>query len=144
MILILYLGIAYSQSVGGESIMLQWPVASEECNILFGFGPVKANETGSYALSRGVTIQCPPNTSVLAADDGTVKVIADKFVDSPHFHAASDFRLIVIRHDNGLFSKYFNVFPIDLAVGQVVKRGQVVGNALYYPKFDAPEEYSYA
>lgn len=66
---------------------------------------------------RGVDFAAAPGTPVLAANDGTVTFAGD-VAGALH---------VVVAHDGGIRTSYSFLLRVDVAVGQRVRRGQVVG-----------------
>ncbi len=78
--------------------------------------------TSRYGMRRGqnhngLDLACPPNTVVLAVDDGVV-------THSSWFGALG--QAVAIRHENGLVTWYGHNNMLFLKVGESVKRGQAI------------------
>lgn len=97
----------------------------------FGFSsPVDGRKTSDFGKQRilngvpkrphyGVDLAAPAGTRVRAPAEGIV-ALAD---DDLYFEGA----MIVLDHGQGFLSKYLHVSRIDVAVGDRVERGQVIG-----------------
>ena len=99
----------------GTSVAGEWspPVAGR---VLRPF----AEPIATYAAGhRGVDFAAPPGTPARAANDGTVAFAGD-VAGSLH---------VVIAHAGGIRTSYSFLSRVDMRVGQVVRRGQVVGAA---------------
>jgi murein DD-endopeptidase MepM/ murein hydrolase activator NlpD len=66
----------------------------------------------------GADYPAPAGTPVLAAADGVVALVAD------HFFAGNS---VYVDHGGGLISMCFHLARVDVQVGEVVKKGQVLG-----------------
>ncbi len=66
----------------------------------------------------GEDIAAPEGTHVLAMNDGIVRLTADHFFSG---------KSVVLDHGLGLFSMYFHLSGVDVALSQTVKKGQVIG-----------------
>ncbi len=91
--------------------------------------PVRGEISGRFGSRRvingqprkphsGEDIAAPEGTPVLAMNDGIVRLTAD------HFFSGKG---VIVDHGLGLFSMYFHLSGVDVAQGQVVKKGQVIG-----------------
>jgi len=92
--------------------------------------PVAGRKTSGFGSQRilngiekrphyGVDLAAPVGTPIRAPADGLV-TLADEDL---YFEGA----MIVLDHGQGLLSKYLHVSRIDVAVGQIVRRGEVIG-----------------
>ncbi len=108
---------ARSNDVDGWRQTFMWPVTGRISG-LFGSQRIYKGEPGSY--HSGVDVARPSGTPVLAPADGVV-ILA----------AAAPFtlegRLLMIDHGMGLNSAFLHLSRIDVAVGDVVRRGQRIG-----------------
>lgn len=66
----------------------------------------------------GIDYPTPVGSSVLAVADGTVVIAEDMFFEG---------NAVFIDHGNGLISMYFHLSDIDVAGGQEVKKGHILG-----------------
>ncbi len=95
--------------------------------------PLTGNTIGEYAMDclsynpttrdwrthDGIDIAAAAGTQVCASADGTVYTV----YDDDEFG-----KTVVIRHDGGYITTYASIDPMsDLAAGQTVSRGQVIG-----------------
>ena len=104
------------QSDGWRQKMI-WP-AKGRISGFFGSQRIYAGEPGSP--HSGVDIARPTGTPVVAPADGVVILAAQE-------PFTLEGRLLMIDHGMGLNSAFLHLSRIDVAEGQVVTRGQVVG-----------------
>jgi murein DD-endopeptidase MepM/ murein hydrolase activator NlpD len=106
----------HSDSQGWRQRFL-WP-ATGPISGVFGSQRIYAGEPG--APHSGVDIARPAGTSVVAPADGVVVLAARE-------PFTLEGRLLMIDHGMGLSSAMLHLSRIDVAVGQLVSRGQLVG-----------------
>ena len=92
-----------------------WPVRGQ---ITAGFGQREDPFSGEDAIHKGVDISVPFGTRVQAAADG---IVLEAGPESGYGNE------ILIDHGYGLATKYGHLSRIFVVVGQVLKRGQVIG-----------------
>ena len=92
-----------------------WPVRGQ---ITAGFGQRMDPFSGEGAFHAGVDISAPSGTRVEAAADG---IVLEAGPESGYGNE------ILIDHGYGLTTKYGHLSRIFVVVGQVLKRGQVIG-----------------
>jgi murein hydrolase activator len=93
---------------------LDWPV---EGSIVYAFGPAEG-PSGATIRWNGIGIGAPVGAPVKAVESGTVE----------YAQAFSTYGLSVfLTHGNGYRSLYMNLSSTTVKVGDVVKRGQVIG-----------------
>jgi len=92
-----------------------WPVRGQ---ITAGFGQREDPFSGEDAIHKGIDISVPFGTRVEAAADG---IVLEAGPDSGYGNE------ILIDHGYGLTTKYGHLSRIFVVVGQVLKRGQVIG-----------------
>jgi len=91
--------------------------------------PVRGKISGRFGSRRvingqprkphsGEDIAAPKGTPVVAMNAGMVRLTTD------HFFSGKG---VIVDHGLGLFSMYFHLSSVDVAHGQVVKKGQVIG-----------------
>lgn len=111
----------------GGSGILAWPVNGK---VTQGFG---VSSFSQYLYSRGVykspshngiDIQASIGTPLLAANDGTVIAVGNQ---DKYCYKAAYGKFIVIRHDNYLTTLYGHLSLQSVSVGDIVKRGEVIG-----------------
>lgn len=95
-----------------------WPLVGRISG-LFGAQRVYQGEAGSY--HTGLDIAEPEGTPVRAPADGVVLLAAK---DAPF---SLEGHLLMIGHGMGLDSAFLHLSRIDVAVGDMVRRGQVIG-----------------
>lgn len=100
--------------VGGTFL---WPVPVEYYKISSGFGPRKSPITGRQEHHDGIDIPAPRNTSVYAANDGTVIVV--KYSQGYGYYT-------VVDHGGGKTTLYAHHTVNLKKAGDVVKRGDVI------------------
>ena len=93
-----------------------WPVRGQ---ITAGFGQRMDPFSGEGAFHAGVDISVPFGTKVIATADGIV------LEAGPEAGYGNE---ILIDHGDGLSTKYAHLSRIFVAVGQELKRGQVIGS----------------
>lgn len=103
------------------------PVASE---ILIPFGWQKNANTGEAFFHSGLDLAVPPDTSVLAAGDGTVAFAAER---------GEYGNLVVINHAGGKQTRYAHLGAIRVTVGQKIKQGESIGTVGSSGKPDTPQ-----
>lgn len=110
----------------GSGILL-WPVNGK---VTQGFG---VSSFSKYLYSKGVykspshngiDIQASIGTPIVAANDGTVIAVGDQ---DKYCYKAAYGKFIVIRHDNYLTTFYAHLSLQSVNVGDIVKRGEVIG-----------------
>ncbi len=110
----------------GSGVLL-WPINSK---ITQGFG---VSGFSKYLYSKGVykspshngiDLQASIGTPVLAANDGTVVSVGNQ---DKYCYRAAYGKYIVIRHDNYLTTLYAHLSLQSVSVGDIVKRGEVIG-----------------
>jgi len=92
-----------------------WPVRGQ---ITAGFGQREDPFSGEDAIHKGIDISVPFGTRVEAAADG---IVLEAGPESGYGNE------ILIDHGYGLTTKYGHLSRIFVVVGQVLKRGQVIG-----------------
>jgi hypothetical protein len=87
--------------------------------IISGFGAARS-EGGAASTTRhaGIDIRSTTGTPVLAAADGTVVRTGSQIYAG---------RLILIEHDIDLTTAYYHLSAIEVVVGQLVRRGEIIG-----------------
>lgn len=113
---------------GGGGFPLPDPAAA----VSSGFGPrLKASESFRYDFHRGVDLEAPFGTPVLAVDDGVVRIAGD--------HDAYDDLVVQVAHGPGgglvcdrspeacAFSTSMHLSDVAVAEGDVVRAGDVIG-----------------
>jgi len=100
--------------------LFQWPAIGRVSGA-FGAQRVYNGEKGSF--HSGEDIAVPTGTPVRAPADGVVILAAsgDPFTLEGH--------LLMVGHGMGLDSAFLHLSHIDVKVGDVVKRGQVIGES---------------
>ncbi len=107
--------------------ILSWPLAISG-RVTQGYGCIESAfarrnyptcNGGRGGFHNGYDIAAPYGTPLLAADDGRVIAVGS----APNAYGT----WLVIEHPNGLATAYTHMSVRKLAVGQVVKRGTVVG-----------------
>lgn len=93
--------------------------------------PVGGMATSIYGLQRvlngkpknphrGMDFRAPTGTAIEAVADGRVTLAES------HYYAGNS---IYIDHGNGVISLYFHLSKFDVSEGEIVKRGQIIGQA---------------
>ncbi len=89
--------------------------------IISGFGEWHGAGGGPRLWQHaGIDIRAPIGTPVLAAADGAVAHVGQQVLAG---------KLIVVAHADDLATVYFHLSEIDVAAGQLVRRGQVIGRS---------------
>lgn len=83
-----------------------------------GFGPRRDPFTGVSAMHQGIDYPRPTGSPVTASAAGTVKRAG---------WAGAYGRMIEIRHDNGVSTRYAHLSKIEVSVGQHVEPGDEIG-----------------
>ncbi len=83
-----------------------------------GFGRRQHPMTGATALHRGLDLAAPRGTPVLAVDDGEVLRAARN---------GKDGLVVVLRHDDGLETRYHHLHELSVSAGQRIEAGSAVG-----------------
>lgn len=93
-----------------------WPVAG----IMRGGVGVRRNPFGgmSFEFHKGQDISAPTGTSVIATADGVVVTAGWQ---------RGYGRVVYVDHGNGISTRYGHLSRIDVAVGQIIKRGEQLG-----------------
>jgi len=106
----------HEKEVEGEYI---WPLSSQYKKVSSGFGWRIHPVTGKNQHHNGIDIPAPYGTDVWAVNDGTVIECSYNYADG---------YFITISHGGGVASFYSHLSRQRVAVGDKVKRGQVIGN----------------
>ncbi len=101
---------------GGKS-KLPWPL---EGPVLTRFGMQRHPQFGTMVFRRGIEIEAQEGQAVRAVESGQV-AYADWYKGFG--------KLMILDHGNGFYSLYGNLSRLDLAKGERVARGQVIGLA---------------
>lgn len=91
--------------------------------------PVEGKIAGSFGLRRiingeprsrhsGEDIKAPKGTEVLATNDGVVALVGDFFFSG---------KSIIMDHGLGLYTMYFHLDEVDVAEGERIHKGAVLG-----------------
>jgi murein DD-endopeptidase MepM/ murein hydrolase activator NlpD len=111
--------------IAAHSKGLAWPVHGQ---VIRRFG-----SQGGGVKQEGINIAVPPNTPVVATDNGTV------------LYAGSGLKtygsLVIIRHGNGMFSAYAHNTQLLVSKGEVIKKGQVIALSGATGNVDKPQLY---
>lgn len=92
-----------------------YPVADPVVTDPYGY----SRQTGAYTIThKGTDFRAPVGTEVLAVNDGVVRVAR---------YGRNYGNTIVIDHGNGVQSFYMHLSRLDVAVGDEVERGDVIG-----------------
>lgn len=104
---------------------------TDQSDLFNGFGwPVKGRISGVYGSQRyyngkpgrphyGLDIAVPTGTPVAAPADGIVRL-----ADADLYYSGGT---IIIDHGHGVFSSFLHLSDVAVAVGDVVKRAEVIG-----------------
>jgi len=106
----------HEKEVEGEYI---WPLSSQYKKVSSGFGWRIHPVTGKNQHHNGIDIPAPYGTDVWAVNDGTVIECSYNYADG---------YFITVSHGGGVASFYSHLSRQRVAVGDKVKRGQVIGN----------------
>lgn len=106
----------HSNSQGWRQAFL-WPVTGRISG-LFGAQRIYRGEPGAY--HGGVDVAAVTGTPVRAPADGIVTLAADR-------RFTLEGNLLMLDHGAGLNSAFLHLSRIDVAEGQQVKRGQIIG-----------------
>jgi len=98
------------------SMPMSWPVTGW---ISSPFGERLSPFTGKKELHKGLDISAPIGTPVLAPADGTVTFAGE--ADDGGF-------AVTVDHGGGLTTSYSHLRDAEVAAGQTVKRGQLIGH----------------
>lgn len=93
-----------------------WPMPTSH-SIVSGFGPRVAPTAGASTYHKGVDIDCPSGSSVIAAASGVVTYTG-------YFGGGGN--TVIIDHGNGLTTLYMHLSSYACSVGQNVSAGQVI------------------
>lgn len=93
---------------------LDWPV---EGSVAYRFGPAPGPDNTTIS-HRGLGIRAPAGTPVRAVADGTVDMARPLGTWGP---------TIIVNHGGGFYTLYLYLSRFDVARGQRVTRGQVIG-----------------
>ncbi|MGN7308745.1 M23 family metallopeptidase, partial [Bacillus subtilis] len=113
-------GVIIGESGGNYGLgQLQWVVPGF-FTLSSPFGTRTDPVTGEVEVShKGMDIPAPIGTPVVAANDGVVEVAQKNHAKAGNF--------VVIDHANGMKTRYLHMNKLHVRVGQIVKRGQVIG-----------------
>lgn len=105
---------SWSPVAGGT---LLWPVPASH-RITSSFGVRIHPITGVRKMHNGVDIGAPQGTTVLASADGTVVYAAAM---------GNAGNAVILQHENGMQTRYYHLFRINVKSGQEVQSGQTIG-----------------
>lgn len=94
--------------------LLEWPVQGP---LIRTFGKVRLEETGTYIISRGISIRVPEGTQVRAVFDGQVRY-ADWY--------SAYGRLVILDHGHDIYSLYAHNQVLLIHKGDIVERGRII------------------
>jgi murein DD-endopeptidase MepM/ murein hydrolase activator NlpD len=86
--------------------------------VVSAFGAWRGEGGAATARHAGIDIRAPMGTPVLAAADGVVLRTGSQVFAG---------RLIVLGHEADLATVYYHLSAVDVAAGQAVRRGAVIG-----------------
>ncbi len=104
-------------AVSGGRSKLPWPL---EGPVLTRFGMQRHPQFGTMVFRRGIEIEAHEGQAVRAVESGEV-AYADWYKGFG--------KLMILDHGNGFYTLYGNLSRLDLAKGERVARGQVIGLA---------------
>ena len=110
---------AYVSAGGGLRVRrgkIPWPVSGK---IIVPYGKYRNPEYNAVVENTGIQIQAPMGTPFRAVAAGTVR-FADWFKGYG--------KLVILDHGKGYYSIYAQASQLNVAEGQVVAAGQVLGN----------------
>ena len=108
---------AQSTYVGGK---FMWPLPAANNVVTCPYGMRKHPITGKYKLHTGVDLRCSTGTKVYAANSGTVTT-------SGYSSAWGNY--IIINHGGGYTTLYAHLSRRNVAKGDKVKQGDVIGQS---------------
>lgn len=114
------LNIEIDSSMQGSGT-LGWPTPPNHRHITSHYGPRKHPTLGVRKPHEGIDIECPRNTNIRAAKDGTVS--------RSKFDAGGYGWYVMINHGGGLQTLYAHNTRIIVKYGQKVKKGQVIAKS---------------
>lgn len=94
----------------------KWPVPSST-RVTSDYGPRKSPTAGASSNHKGIDIGASAGADIVAAADGTVKVVA---------YSGSAGNYAMIDHGGGLYTVYMHCSSISATVGQKVSAGDVI------------------
>jgi murein DD-endopeptidase MepM/ murein hydrolase activator NlpD len=109
---------AQPAAVGNTPVLSGSPLAGETASIALGFGWYLPAGGEKPVFHSGADLLANVGTSVRAIGDGTVAFAANQ---------GNYGNLVVINHQQGYQTRYAQLAKINVKVGQVIKRGTVVG-----------------
>jgi len=107
-----------SKGIGGfaeRKGILPWPVSG---SIVSHFGKAKETRFNTYIFNSGIEIGSSPNVNIKNIYSGDI-IFADWFKGYG--------KLIIVDHSDGYYSLYGHLDEIDVAVGEKVNAGDVIG-----------------
>jgi len=96
-----------------------WPLTSANTRVSSGFGWRIHPVTGKNQHHNGIDIPAPYGTDIMAINDGTVIECSYNYADGYY---------ITVSHGGGVASFYSHLSRYRVAVGDKVKKGQVIAN----------------
>lgn len=96
-----------------------WPLPGKHTKVSSGFGWRIHPVTGKQQFHQGIDIPAPYGTEIYAVNDGTVIECSYNYADGYY---------ITVSHGGGIASFYSHISKYSVAVGDKVKRGQVIAN----------------
>lgn len=82
------------------------------------FGDQRLFNGAKASVHYGLDVTGPVGAPIAAANDGVVVLVRDCYLSG---------NSVVISHGAGVFTVYFHLSRTDVAVGQAVRRGEVIG-----------------
>lgn len=108
----------------GAGVLLMPVQGDTEADVTQGYGATAFAQTEYvHHWHNGIDLAASIGTPILAADDGVVAATANEDLYCPH---GAYGKFIVINHTNGLTTLYGHLSKPLVAVGQTVKRGQLI------------------
>ncbi len=94
--------------------LLNWPVIGK---VIRPFGRIRLPQTGTYILSRGISIAVPEGTPVRAVFDGKVRFAG--------WYTGYG-KLVILDHGHEVYTLYAHNREIRVRVGQIVAKGAII------------------
>lgn len=105
--------------------ILGWPVKNSKITQTFGLTSFSTGRTDVYKNGRhnGIDLSAGVGTPIFAADDGTIKAAGDNDIGCP---GGSYGKWVLMNHPTNLATLYAHLSLIKVAMGQEVKRGDLI------------------
>lgn len=106
------------------------PLAGKRLVIVSGFGQRQVpNAVGKIELHEGIDYRVTPGASVRASRSGKILFAGFSTAYVSRKDKKDKHRFVIVRHEDGMSSRYVHLNTLSVQHGQAVKAGAVLGTA---------------